>query len=412
MRTLCDAKAWLLAAPCLAMSTGLAMSADLGEMDNLFVNHLLVGRGNAEIFIDLDGGDSSTRISRNASGHFTCTLFGLTGELDGSASDIPLIYLGRILHEVTHCLVSPYFDTSAFATTDIAEQRAAGELRLLTQESIADARSLLEIARQDGLPPAQRYAQFLRAYRAQVHPSSSAEQEEKRRIIYDTIPTVDAVMTALHLEPERCASAEAAFDLALQIGIESARATRQQRLAQGGHAELLESTVIADTSAAIQTSAALAREAFVQGRFENSRLTVVTHHDGTSARAHHLFMQPDGRLGAEPAFGAEGAHEHVRLKALLAATWPPEQVLAVRLLHKLGQLSERNILLASGHFAQWTRGIAVGDTRTQAHVLGVIADVIDDMPTRQDSPESADLDALLDPVSMALMRTFASVPVP
>lgn len=287
----------------------------LQQLGLLYARYLSAGRSDAEIHLAVDGGTPLARVRLRDDGSSTCEVTGLRvpEHLQTASGTAKQRWLaGLLVHEVTHCLVSPHVTT----WPQDADTRRRQHLAL---EGMSDARAVIELFRRDGLEAAAHYT-------AQVVPW--------RRVAGPTHSTEAALQTALDLvrrDPASVAADSAALAQALRIGAVVA-----------GIADL-------DDLAGVQ---AAVLHAFRDGRHNQAAATVHRTLASTGPADRHLFVQPDGRIEWRPVIGAEGAHSHQRLRDLLDAGGPPAHQLAVRWLRREGLLAPDDLRLAQGAFGR------------------------------------------------------------
>lgn len=287
----------------------------LQELAVLYARYLTAGRSDVEIHLVAEGATPLARVRLRDDGSSTCEVTGLRLPERLQADDPRAArrwLAGLLVHEVTHCLVSPH--VPAWPQDPDARRR-----QHLALEGMSDARAVIELFRRDGLDAAADYTASVVPWRRLAGPTHSTEP---------------ALLTALDLvrrDPASVAADGAALAQALRIGAVVA-----------GIADL-------DDLAAVQ--AAVLR-AFRDGRHDQAAATVRRRAAQTGPADRHLFVQADGRIEWRPVIGAEGAHSHQRLADLLAAGGPPAHQLAVRWLRREGLLAPDDLRLAQGAFGR------------------------------------------------------------
>jgi len=264
-------------------------------LELLYTKFLASGRSDVEIHLSPAGGRSGARIEPNSDGSFTCHVFGLqtpAGEIDSRPSMRMLA--GTLVHEATHCLVTPYALGIRPDGDDPASQ-IASSLVLLTLESISDARAVIELYRKDGIEAAQEFAALMLPHRLMATSLS-----------HSTAPALRAALQLVCTEPGTVQDDEQAFAAALRIGRTGAEYAFQ-RFARGtGRGEMLEAQGFKEVSTALDTALERAVQAFHSGRYENNAATLRASGEVASAGDYHFFVSADGKIRTEPALGMEG----------------------------------------------------------------------------------------------------------
>ena len=176
-------------------------------LELLYTKFLSGGRSDVEIHLSPAGAQSGARVEPNSDGSFTCHVFGLytpAGQIDARPSMRMLA--GTLVHEATHCLVTPYALGIRPDADDPAAQIAGG-LVLLTLESITDARAVIELYRKDGVEAAQEFAALMLPHRLMAASLS-----------HSTAPALRAALQLVCTEPGTIQNDEQAFAAALRIG--------------------------------------------------------------------------------------------------------------------------------------------------------------------------------------------------
>jgi hypothetical protein len=297
--------AWMAAAAPVAWAPqGVVAAAALTQaqqdpayrtLELLYTRFLSGGRSDVEIHLSPAGGRSGARIEPSGDGSFTCRVFGLqvpAGEVDSRPSMRMLA--GTLVHEATHCLVTPYALGIKPAADDPAAQMA-GSLVLLTLESISDARAVIELYRKDGVEAAQEFAALMLPHRLMA-----------TSLGHSTAPALRAALHLVCTEPGPIQDDEQAFAAALRIGRTGAQYTFQ-RFARGtGRSDMLEAPGFKDVSTALDAALERAVQAFHSGRYENNAATLRASGEAASAGDYHFFVDPNGKIRTEPALGMEG----------------------------------------------------------------------------------------------------------
>jgi hypothetical protein len=296
--------AWMAAAPGAWAQQGVAATAALAQdpqdpayrtIELLYTKFLSGGRSDVEIHLSPSGGHSGARVEPNGDGTFTCRVFGLqtpAGEIDSRPSMRMLA--GTLVHEATHCLVTPYALGIRPDADDPASQ-IAGSLVLLTLESISDARAVIELYRKDGIEAAQEFAALMLPQRLMA-----------TSLGHSTAPALRAALQRVCTEPGTLQDDEQAFAAALRIGRTGARYTFL-RFARGtGRGEMLEAPGFQAVSAALNSALERAVLAFHSGRYENNAATLRASDAAASAGDYHFFIDTDGKIRTEPALGMKG----------------------------------------------------------------------------------------------------------
>lgn len=294
----------LMAATPGAWAQGVAAAAALAQapqdpayrtIELLYTKFLSGGRGDVEIHLSPSGGHSGARVEPNGDGSFTCHVFGLqtpAGEIDSRPSMRMLA--GTLVHEATHCLVTPYALGIRPDADDPASQ-IAGSLVLLTLESISDARAVIELYRKDGIEAAQEFAALMLPHRLMA-----------ASLGHSTAPALRAALQLVCTEPGTIQDDEQAFAAALRIGRTGAQYAFQ-RFARGtGRGEMLEAPGFKEVSTALDAALERAVLAFHSGRYENNAATLRASDAVASAGDYHFFIDTDGKIRTEPALGMEG----------------------------------------------------------------------------------------------------------
>lgn len=294
---------------------------------------------------------------------------------------------GKLIHEYTHCLASPYFDPDPTEMPKDLVEIVSRDLTILTRESIADARALIEISRRDGLSVAQEYARIMFQERVQ------AEDMGHR--------TTRALKDALRIaeqHPKEIATDEAAFATALEIGKRGARETIEAHLKKIGRSDVFRTPFLLEAMRKIDSSVKDSLRAFLNGQYRNNALTVHTSHDEYASGDYHVFVDENGTMSRESTIGTEGVRGIGTLKSLIASSDAPAHRLAVEALGKHGQLGEKNLLIARRHFEGFVRLFGKDSEEKRTRVLKVIEDVV------TENQKSDGLESIFDGVLQRLLQ--------
>jgi hypothetical protein len=350
----------LLAFCCVAAGNGAAADATPPNplhrtLEQLYAKYLSGGRGNAEIHLSTAGGTASARTRPNGDGSFTCHVFGLRPPGDNVEPHHALLLLaGVLLHEATHCQVTPYAMDLRPDADDPAAQ-AAASLVLLTLESISDARAVIELHRRDGAEAAQEFAAMMMPRRLMAG-----------RLGHSTAGALRAALQLVSSEPQAVAGDEDAFVAAVRVGRASADQTFLRYARQTGYDQALATPAFQDIATGLDAALERAIQAFRSGRYENNAATLRISDEAASAGDYHFFVGRDGSTRTEPAVGAEGARGLGPLKALMASSQAPEHLLAVQWLEREGLLEAATLTQARGAFARLIQAFTDGTPgRTQ-----------------------------------------------
>lgn len=368
-----------------AESTPADVTAEL--LPPLYARYLSDGRSEVEIHLSAAGQRTSARVTPQADGSFGCHVGGLHAATalrparpppdppDAASLQRPLphplplplpLHLAAVLvHEVTHCLVSPY-TAQLLSSGDSEEARAANRLLQLTSESISDTRAVIEVFRRDGPAAAQALVSHLLPRRLSFADASHA-----------TALALRAALAHAQSQPESVQSPAQAFATALDLGRRSALQTWLE------HVQAIEPGLAAPTlnplqtpdfelrSRALDAALAQAKQAFGAGRFANRAFTLRRSHDAPSPSDRHIFVADDGTLNRVATISAEGAHRLNALQALMGnggrnandSDPTPEHTLTVRWLLHEGQLDTHSLLRARPIVARFLRSF--GASRAQ-----------------------------------------------
>ncbi|HET7864056.1 MAG TPA: hypothetical protein VFL86_06565 [Burkholderiaceae bacterium] len=294
----------MAAAPCTWAQQGVAAAAALAQppqdpayrtLELLYTKFLSAGRSDVEIHLSPSGEHSGARIEPNGDGSFTCHVFGLqtpAGEIDSRPSMRMLA--GTLVHEATHCLVTPYA-LGIRPDADDPASHIAGSLVLLTLESISDARAVIELYRKDGIEAAREFAALMLPHRLMA-----------ASLGHSTAPALRAALQLVCTEPGTIQDDERAFGAALRIGRTGAEYAFQ-RFARGtGRSQQLETPGFKAVSTALEAALERAALAFHSGRYENNAATLRASDMVASAGDYHFFIDTGGKIRTEPALGMEG----------------------------------------------------------------------------------------------------------
>ncbi len=331
-----------------------------------YARYLVGGRSEVEIHLSATGPLASARTRALGDGTFSCQVSGL--QPVGGAPDPELSRLrlaGLLVHEVTHCQVSPYTSEIRREHGDAASA-AATLLVQLTMESVADARAVFELFRVDGAQAAGRYVDSVLPQRQ--NPASPG---------HATATALRAALALAQSNPETIATAEQAFAAALQTGQAGAAQTLARQLAGQGAQTLMQSPEVSASAADLATALSRARTAFQAGRFDNRAATLRVSNDGVSASDAHFLVGADGALRTQPVLSAEGAHRAGLLAAMIGSRHGPEHRLAVQWLRRQGLLDTLTLPRASSAFARLLKTYSDGSPAQTAHMVLMLGQVIE-----------------------------------
>lgn len=306
-------------------------------LPQLYARYLSEGRSEVEIHLSAAGATASARVAPLADGSFSCRVAGLRAPLAGTELASTQLQLAAVLvHEVTHCLVSPY-TAHLLSDGNNAAARAADRLLLLSAESISDARAVIEVFRQDGAEAAQALVKHLLPRR--LNASSSH---------HTTALALQQALAQAQRWPESIQSATQAFATALNVGRDSALQTLTEQLTASSAQDALLGAEFKLRSRALDSGLVQAQQAFSRGRFANNALTLHMGPEWASGADWHYFIGEDGALSQAATLGAEGAHRLSALAGMLAdmsvAGTTPEHRLAVQWLQQEGRLDTHSLV--------------------------------------------------------------------
>jgi hypothetical protein len=360
-----------------------AAHAPHGTLEQLYARYLSHGRGDVEMHLSPDGPRASARTHPNGDGSFTCHVSGLHvahGSVEPTLAT--LLLAGVLLHEATHCQVTPYaLDIRQEATGPSAQ--AAGSLVLLTLESISDARAVIELFRRDGAQAAGDFVALMLPRRLAV-PSLG----------HNTAGALQAALRLVNEQPQAVHGDEQAFAAALNLGRSSAGHAVRRFMRQMGHAGAVEDAAFRGVAAALDAALERAAHAFRSGRYENNAATLRTSDAAASAGDYHFFVSQDGSIRTEPALGAEGARGVRALKTLMKSSEAPEHLLAIQWLEHEGALEAAALARARGAFGHLLRSFSAGLPGHTDQAVRIIAHTI--RKTRRGEGLSALLDNAAD----------------
>ncbi len=334
------------------------------QVEDYFARYVATGRGNTEFHVNTQGYFGLASIRGSGDGTFTCGVFGL-----GVKNDDELEQRAKLIHEFTHCLVSPYMGNGQSGEPDTLAGLVARDLHILTGESIADARALIEVWRRDRLAAMQALTKTMLARRARASD-----------VGHGTTRALEMTLREMEQHPGRTMTDDNAFLLALFIGQTAANETLRTLLRENGHGDVFQSPLLIEAEKEISTGVLLAYDAFLHGAHRNNMLTIHTGDEKNAGENYHVFVGEDGSIRTEAAMGTEGARGLQPLKDLMASSDAPEHRLALLLLSKFGQLGERQILIARGHFERWANGLGKDSPEKRERVLAIIAETIATTP--------------------------------
>lgn len=334
------------------------------QAENYFARYVASGRGNTEFHISTQGYFGLASIRGSGDGTFTCSVFGL-----GVKNDDELEQRAKMIHEFTHCLVSPYMNYVPPSQPSTLAELVTRDLFILTGESIADARALIEIGRHDGLPAMQTLSKTMTLRRAHAND-----------VGHGTTRALEIALHEMETHPDRTMTDDDAFILALVVGQTGAEDTLRTLLEKNGHGDVFKSPLLIQAGEVISAGVLGAYDAFLHGQFRNNVLTIHTGEEKIAGENYHVFVGDDGSIRTEAAIGIESARGLQSLKDLIASSNAPEHRLAILVLTKFGQLEERQIIIARGHFERWVKGLAVDSPVRHERVLTIITETIATTP--------------------------------
>ena len=361
-----------------------------------YARYLVGGRSEVEIHLSAAGPLASARTRALGDGTFSCQVSGLRpvgGVLDPELSRLRLA--GMLVHEATHCQVSPYTSEIRRDQGDAASA-AATLLVQLTMESVADARAVFELFRVDGAQAAGRYVD-----------SVLPQRQNSASPGHSTAAALRAALAQAQLNPETIATAEQAFAAALQTGQSSARHTLHGLLEGHGAHALMESPEVSASAAELVTALSRARQAFATGRFDNRAATLRASNDGVSGSDAHFLVESEGTVRTQPVLSAEGAHRAGLLATMIGSRNGPEHRLAVQWLRRQGLLDTLTLPRASSAFARLLRAYGDGSPAQTARMVLMLGKVIEACGPGDDL--SAVLDNAVDLLKAAQLAGPAAV---
>lgn len=362
----------------------------------VYARYLVGGRSDVEIHLSAAGPLASARTRALGDATFSCQVSGLRpagGGLDSELSRLRLA--GLLVHEATHCQVSPYASEIRRGHGDAASA-AATLLVQLTMESVADARAVFELFRVDGAQAAGRYVDSVLPQRQ--NPASPG---------HSTAAALRAALALAQSNPKTIGTAELAFAAALQTGQSSALQTLRGLLEGQGAQALMESPEVSAGATDLATALNRARHAFDNGRFDNRAATLRASNDGVSGSDAHFLVGADGAVRTQPVLSAEGAHRAGLLAAMIGSRHGPEHRLAVQWLRRQGLLDTLTLPRASSAFARLLKTYSDGSPAQTAHMVLMLGQVIE--ACRPGDDLSAVLDHAADLLKDAQLAGPASV---
>ncbi len=291
---------------------------------------LVQGFGNTEIHI--------RQAHTQGSADFTaqhhrpvCTVRGFQPLLSTHPSMHDLETRGQLIHEMTHCLITPYWHPSLPDDTRTVEERLVTHLIITAGESIADARALIEIARHDGMETAHTYFQLMMTER-----SRPSWHHQTTRALLSTY-------RMLKEQPDLVQNASDAFTASMRIGYLSAEEDLRLIISSRGLTKVWDNSLMQEYRSAIALSLDRAVDAFKESvdRIDG----VAIHHtgEGVSSGDMYLINYGAGRYRFIPVIGPIGVKEYHELTQLMDEHTDTPSVLAIEALTRM-RLLERNAL--------------------------------------------------------------------
>ena len=231
------------------------------EIEQFYTRYLSGGRGEVQIHLSRAGDSPRAQTHARGDGTFVCLVSGLRAAgAGGNAPGRRALRAGSLIHETTHCHVSPY---AMDLIRDDGPDEAGNALVRLTLESVSDARAVIELARRDGLVTARHFVTVMlrqRILMADVSHSTFMALKEAFDLVRDQASSVK--------------TDEQAFAAAVRIGRRTAQSTLRRLMPAEGQRDPLGTAAFADTSAALDAAMHSAVRAFEAGRFENRVVTL------------------------------------------------------------------------------------------------------------------------------------------
>lgn len=355
------------------------------DVESIFSRYLAVGRNDVDVQISVLGTIGAAHIKQTENSSFTCSISGL-GTKGENTEASRLVQKGKMIHEFTHCQISPYIGIAFKKPTDLPTQ-VAFDLTMLTHESISDARSIIEIYRKDGLSEATRYVDHLLLIRSKTDD-----------ITHSTTSAVTNTLKFISSSPEL--GDAAAFLNAIRIGRASAEETFRKLLSDNGHSEVMESVLIKKTMSELDTALWHAHVGFTSGQYKTNAITIRMKYEGYSPQDYHVFVDGSGTVSKESVIGLESAHGFDAFKTLITAPNTEEHRLAVLAITKHKKLSMRDLTITRTHFEQFVKNYSTQEPKNRQLVLQIIERVIDN------SERAYGMDEVFNEITRELMRTF------
>lgn len=379
----------IVASLCFFVSAPFAHAEDISaqEVETIFTRYLAVGRNDVDVQITTQGSVGVARIRQIEDGSFTCFISGLGTRGSVDAEVVRLVQKGKVIHEFTHCLISPHVGIVFEKPTDLPMQVAL-DMTKLTHESIADARSIIEIFRKDGPSEASRYVNHLFLLRGKTDD-----------ITHSTTTAVDNALKFILSSPQEMSDADA-FANAIRIGRVSAEETFRKLLTDNGHGEVMESALVQKTLSELDVGLEHARIGFTSGRYKTNAITIRMKYEGYSPLDYHVFVDDSGTARKETVIGMEGAHGFDAFKTLVTAPNTDEHRYAVLALTKHKRLSMRDLNITRTHFERFVKNYSTKEPKNRPIVLGIIERVI------ANSDRAFGMDEVFNEITRELMRTF------
>lgn len=337
------------------------VAAQTFSLDAIFARYMAVGRSDVQITLSAAGEYASARVTPRADGSFACDVGGLrAASAGGDPARAERMLAGLVIHEVTHCLTSPYAAELRSDDPDPAAA-AANHLVLLTLESVSDARAVIETARKDGALAARELVAMTLPSR--LHAAGTG---------HGTAAALQSALAAATRDLAAVAGETQAFDAAIRIGRDAAAHAFRDSLAARRKLDLSNSPIVIDATTRLDAALARAAHGFRFGRYANNAVTLRATLGATTPGDVHMFIDTDGSARTLPVLGAEAAHALAELESLLASSQAPEHRLAIAWLQREGQLDAANLARCRSAFARLIRAFSDGSPAQTARALRVI----------------------------------------
>jgi hypothetical protein len=324
------------------------------EIQHFYAKYLSSGRSDVEIHFSAAGDESGAQTRVNHDGSFDCRVFGLSNAAGASS---PLLRAGLFVHEATHCQIDPYAPDLVLAINSFVSE-VHNDLVLLTVESVADARAVIEVFRKDGASAARQFAHAMLPRRQQPADFSHST----------SLALVQALET-VESSPETVKSDEQAFGRAVSIGLSAARSTLRDSLAAKDQTAVPDSSAFNKMSMELAAAMAGAVRAFHAGRYVNNAATIRRFPGFASEGDYHFFVSEGRTIRTEPCISAEGAHRVHALKALMGSSVAPEHSLAIRWLRQQGLLNTFRLNVVRNAFAYLIKNHGEGSPEKTARAV-------------------------------------------